>query len=429
MRIWKIAKKATAPTPVDPRVSDAARKVIENKKTILEVSEEYFLDPAVVSEEVSCLRKMEKLPVEEIQRLKSKKLPPKEIASRLLGTTVLDVVWVIRKTMPLETVSVLPEEKSEIFKLLDRGKTREEIAVKMGLTYWTVTSIIKRERGPEHPHSQDLSEFSSAIYSEYKNMIDTGVDPKLALQNIISRYPLIPPKKIWSVLYYRGFKRDIKPQYKHPTGDDAAKVVALRSSNPSLSFSELSKMVGFHSNTLRRAVERLLPGWYDKNFAHGWRDRSESNLPAIPSPKQPRPALAPTRPESLALPTGWRHVTWNGSKDSGQRSKVAGGKMNWYKRAQSDEEDSGLSEFIRQELGIEDAVKPVGVPVIPKNLVNPDHLMKGHLYEWEFVEPMNREDHGTFFGIMHSGALVFKNIDENRFRINKEWIKEISEVE
>lgn len=323
MRIFKIAYLTDLPDPFGKeRIPAAARDVINNQKRIKDAADEHAVDPEALAREVYDLRRLNSLPVDKIQHLVKtvQSISPNKIALKL-NLKPIDVAWVLRKTMPEEKFLALPEEKEEVLRLLDEGKSRKEISKLTMIDYFAVSNIVKVERGEKWTHSQSAAQAKESVLSEYSQLSSQGKNYGDAVDEILQKHPALKRVEVNRILSYRGIRDErVKERapYKTATLEDIYNAIEIYNQNPNINFINLSKAVGHNYSTLRRAFKKLKPGWYESRYEKPAKEVEEITYSNPPTSTEPQSTpdidsnpIFTEKPTEIEIdPTEKRRLAW-----------------------------------------------------------------------------------------------------------------------
>ena len=261
MKIYRLAKIIE-----NPKLEEAAHKVVDKGKLILNVADEYRLNPEQLSEAVIDLRKANKLPVSKIleifdNQVNSGKVDTKDIA---YATNIPrdDVIWVIRRfrESPLPTT---PLEIKQIIDLRKQGLSREEIASKVRLDVSTVTNSLKRA-APEMINKQRSKSEGNFIYNEYLKMIKPdNSNFKEVIESLIQKYGF-DRKTILGMLKQRGIK-NLAPAGPQPLTEEEKSTI-MDSAYKGKNAKTISKETGRSPRSILDLIKKTDINLYNENF-------------------------------------------------------------------------------------------------------------------------------------------------------------------
>lgn len=262
MKLIIVAKSLT---PLDPKLQEAARLVIDNQRTIKEIADVYHFNPETLGEEVENVRKERTLPTEEILGLRSDPRPfirvPKAIAKKL-NIPVLDVVWYLRRALPDTKVELVPEEEEEIIRLKEMGLSNRDIANKMMILPLVIINTLHRKGREDLIRGFTSEETAGSIYKDYQNMIAGGKTHNDVIKGLVSQYD-INEHTVRKILR----DRDIKVRDRGEVLSEDKKKEILEMVKSGISLEDIAKVYNIHSVTVRKIVKALDPEFYEENFS------------------------------------------------------------------------------------------------------------------------------------------------------------------
>lgn len=262
MKIFLISKVVEPP---DPRLKEAARRVVDRGELLEDIVEEYHLDQTELSEEVENIRRERRLPMEEIERRSlggsSTTRSPKNIA-KALNISPLDVIWYLRRRFPDRSFFFLEEEKDELIRLKEMGLSNIDIAKKMQVMPHMIFPTL-RERGREDLLRKKTDpETAQMIVDEYKSMISIGKDHNTAIKELSKKNGLAE-QTLRSMILDHG----IKVREREPMSEEK-KLEIVESIKNGGNMKDIATNNGITSDYVRKLVKALAPEWYKANMAH-----------------------------------------------------------------------------------------------------------------------------------------------------------------
>jgi len=261
MRIYQIAKVVKE----DPRLIDAAKKVIDQKKMIREVASEYYLSPEQLSEAVVDLRRERSLPVDlilqEFDRSHNVGDVHRKVQKLYPNISLGDVVWLLRKLCPLSPIHILPEEIHKVIELREKGVPLSEISNKLRIAQPSLGRYLRKYR-PDlmRPQPREGS-FWDKIYLEYLGLInDGGKNHKDAAKELMDKY-MVSGDEFHSAMFHRGWSLGGKKATKI-SEEEANKIIDMARKGASIF--EISNETQRETSSVRKLLIKLDPQLYNE---------------------------------------------------------------------------------------------------------------------------------------------------------------------
>ena len=271
MKIYKIAslemeRTASVAVQEDPRIQEAALKVVENGKSVRDMAELYRVNIDELGNAVMDLRKMKRLPVDKIMEVyqgikeRNGRLTLDEIAKRS-GVSMEDAIWILRRKLPDINFRTTPAEIKEIIKLKEQGLTNDQIAQKTRIGQSAILEAIRKVR-PELVKTvgRDI-ERNNKIFEEYLYLTkNEGKTHEEAREILLGKY-FLDSRQLLSILKSRGVKAGTSQLI---TKEEESLIIDK--ANQGISAAKIAEEIGRSNSAVIEVIKRLDPDLYKKNY-------------------------------------------------------------------------------------------------------------------------------------------------------------------
>jgi GH24 family phage-related lysozyme (muramidase)/orotate phosphoribosyltransferase-like protein len=250
----------------NPRIQEAALKVVENGKLVRDMAELYRVNINELGDAVIDLRKMKGLPVDKIMEVyqgikeRNGRLTLDEIAKRS-NVSMEDAIWVLRRKLPDINFRTTPSEIKEIIKLKEQGLTNDQITQKTRIGQSAILQTILKVK-PELVKTvgRDI-ERNNKIFEEYLSLTkNEGKTHEEARKILLGKY-FLDSKQLLSILK----SRDVKAGTSQLITKEEENLI-IDKANQGISAAKIAEEIGRSNSTVIEVIKRLDSDLYKKNY-------------------------------------------------------------------------------------------------------------------------------------------------------------------
>lgn len=267
MKIYRISSYIVE---IDPLIQKASEDVVDRKKQMREVIDNYGFNSQdkidELSEAVIELRKMRSLPVDAFKNAYEKSretswrgaISTKKIAE-LTGLSIDDIVWLIRRLFPKTRIQPTKKELEEIVQMRKDGFSLSEIQKKTRLEYQSLTVWLEK-LAPDLLREHKPKSFWENLYVEYQDMTkrmsrDEALDKLCEIHDIKDRAYL--KRRFWKL----GDPTE-REYVKNPISEEEAQDIINEFRNGK-TFREIADLKNRNPATISNLIKEKAPDLYN----------------------------------------------------------------------------------------------------------------------------------------------------------------------